>query len=772
MADASIEASHKRKFDDEIDVSSDLLAAAAPGPAATDVKKPNLVEDVNTQVLVGSITAGEGDSDEGGTITNQNYCQPAVSDAEESDIGMSEISEIMFDDEDEDDELEEEHSYGDEDDYEDSDSEPREYAVEEREITVQKDGTDQVVKLRLFMTKEEEFENWLQMIHVACTVDGQRIGCAFGRYIRREEIREHFWSEMEAPCSDMSSIAFELFDRYGYLNDHLKNHYVQKGTGVWGSELDFGPLFLIEHIEITDREWRRKGLGRIIVTAMIEKAQEQQKPQIPSPTEIPAEKVLDEIFADMFWHGKNRERYTKLHTISLPGWLHHDVKPLWEGKSELEQRDINYQAVYAAVSFHRSLGFRRIGASSCFGLSSDPDHKSHSLAIKDDYDPPDPAPGPVEEPTEVIVTMPGKEEDFRASAYGRALEETRLNKLKERPTPLNFAAVTLPDMELVEFYKAYQAEDKKEWKQADRRNNTLLHITACQSKPQSVKWLMENANDEQCLTLARNLKGYTPLEALQDDLNILRTRRKHGMMTIVIADKFSGFTPDAILCQFILLTGLMPVDYSDIPLCLRLKYGCTCGECVGGFLSPRMKLALLFQAEREYEIMDDALEMSSRSNSPTDWLYLAEDVIEHVTPALQRDFRTNKSLRRGFVNIFDHIATCLKANEAPTRQNVLQAWEKSGEWPPVTRNYLQWGDTVENKVEAVLEKIFEGAHSQNEAFGDGEFILCMEEEVEKSKTCRNDHEYGFVAKLCGLPERNNNPAGRLEGMFGRIFSGM
>lgn len=194
-------APRKRKFDDEIDVSSDLSAAVS-GPAATIAKEPKLVEDVNTQLLDEFITTGEGDSDKGGTITGQNYRQPAVSDAEESDIGMSEFSEIMFDDED--DGLEDEHSYEDEDDCEDSDSEPHEYAVEERQIIVQKDGTDKVVRLRLFMTKEEESENWLQTIHVACTIDGQRIGYAFGRYIHQEKIREHFWSEMEAPCSDMS----------------------------------------------------------------------------------------------------------------------------------------------------------------------------------------------------------------------------------------------------------------------------------------------------------------------------------------------------------------------------------------------------------------------------------------------------------------------------------------------------------------------------------------------------------------------------------------
>ncbi|KAL2824397.1 hypothetical protein BDW59DRAFT_147604 [Aspergillus cavernicola] len=35
----------------------------------------------------------------------------------------------------------------------------------------------------------------------------------------------------------------------------------------------------------------------------------------------------------------------------------------------------------------------------------------------------------------------------------------------------------------------------------------------------------------------------------------------------------------------------------------RLKYGCTCGQCTGGYLSPRMKLALLNQAGALYDIL-------------------------------------------------------------------------------------------------------------------------------------------------------------------------
>lgn len=54
---------------------------------------------------------------------------------------------------------------------------------------------------------------------------------------------------MEQPSQDLSSVAFRVFDRYGRLKE-FKDHPVRKGTGTWGSELDLGAIFVIEHIDI------------------------------------------------------------------------------------------------------------------------------------------------------------------------------------------------------------------------------------------------------------------------------------------------------------------------------------------------------------------------------------------------------------------------------------------------------------------------------------------------------------------------------------------
>lgn len=232
--------------------------------------------------------------------------------------------------------------YGDHDDYDGE----HEYAV--KSFTKVVDGeVRREVNFRIFKSKEEDFEEWLEIIQVRCTANGKDIGSALGRYIHRQRIKQTFWQSMEEVSHYMSNLAFETFDRYGYLKKGLKEHPVQRGTGVWGNEMDLGPLFFIEHVEVTDREWRRMGLGRTMVNSLIEKA-------------------------------STTESYVPLqHVLVAPGWLRSDVEPEKAGKSASEQREIIYRAVDSAVGFYRSLGFRRVGASNRFALSLDPNHKSH-----------------------------------------------------------------------------------------------------------------------------------------------------------------------------------------------------------------------------------------------------------------------------------------------------------------------------------------------------------------------------------------------------------
>ncbi|KAH8589032.1 hypothetical protein B0O99DRAFT_637908 [Bisporella sp. PMI_857] len=536
---------------------------------------------------------------------------------------------------------------------------PEETEVEQKEYSL----GDQKFTFKIFLAEDEghedEFTRWMQTIHVHCSYEGKEIGRGFGRYVQRDKIRGSFWRDMEEPCQGLSEIAFELFDRYGRLRKELKDHPIQKGTGVWGSELDLGSFFVIEDLLI-DKEWRRKAIGTKIVTYLIEKSQA----------------------------GSRHPQFS----LVVPGWLTRDVQPDIQGKTKDEQREIKFCAFDNAVLFHRSLGFRRIGASSCFGLATDARHPAHAILLTDDFDPAAEEPDVYEHP---------EHEGFVDWGVPQNRESWRLELLKDR-LPLHHAAITLPDSECVEFFKAWKKSENPadKWTKVDRYSNNILHITACELKIQAVRWLIDDSGEGQILSLARNVKGYTPIEELESDLETKRTRRHHGMLTVDISDNFSGFAPEAISC----LAALRSLNNPSQIQYAQLKFGCTCGLCIDGFLSPRMSFALLCQAEVTHDMLNEDVKDGEM------WRMMHDDLINHVAPDIQQNFTTNKSYRQGFANTFYHAAITLRNNRSPTILNVLDECIDAREWPPYTKSFLQRG----GKPESVLRIMFENTQAQDE----------------------------------------------------------
>ena len=207
-------------------------------------------------------------------------------------------------------------------------------------------------------------------------------------------------------------------------------------------------------------------------------------------------------------------------------------------------------------------------------------------------------------------------------------------------------------------------------------------------------------------------------------------------MTVVTSDKFEGYSAGAIGC----LAALRNVTNPSAIQHLQLKYGCTCGECIDGFLSPCMKFALLCKAEEYHDMLNEDIDNGKF------WCMSNDYMIDHVAPDIQQNFRTNKSLRRGYSNIFHHAAITLRANMAPTIVNILNTWRSSNEWPPVTRNFYQRG----GNAESALRVIFEHARNEDEYAGDGQHMTIFENDISVLPKCRNDHEFGFVALACGI----------------------
>lgn len=529
------------------------------------------------------------------------------------------------------------------------------------------------------------------------------IGHCNAKLIRRDMMRESFWLEMEETTQETHALASDLFDRYGRLQPELYDHEIIKGSGVWGKELDHGDLLLFDEVKV-DAAYRGRGIGTNLVNAILEKTK----------------KTVSERMG--------------FFALASPGFLRGDI-PRDDPTATTEAKQ---DAMKTALRFWHSMGFRRVGTSAWLAWTDSPGHPSRQLGIAQDWIRPD---DPVAD-----VLLSGE------------LEQT-CQKL---------ADPTIKATECIDDLTKIFPEDFEDaqWQRIDQDGNTLLHIASMSSKPELVSFLLSKVPR---LTAVRNREGYTALEALQNQLERQRTWRSDGHRSWVTSDAFKGFGPSSIACVAILentavfdLSTLSPldivvvssatdeqirraphVDIAGIRKMLQYKYGCTCGQCIGGFLSPRMKLALLCVSE----VVHDMLRHPTFTDlTGPDWVDDNDHLLTHLPESVRENLKTNKSMREGFTNMFGHFSKCLQQGRIPTEEEILDYYRShESEWPPVTRNYLQRGGSVA----AAANMIFERAMKQDEWAGGGYQREVFGRDIDELVVCRNDHEFGFVAGMCG-----------------------
>ncbi|KAJ2979524.1 hypothetical protein NQ176_g3198 [Zarea fungicola] len=554
---------------------------------------------------------------------------------------------------------------------------------------------NQVMKrVRGLLSTNLQTTAWLEQIDIVAMQSGTPIATCDAKLIRRDQITSRFWSEMAEPKKETSCLAFELFDRYGRLKRQYYEHSFKRGSGVWGHELDGDDILLIENIGVKVKE-RRRGIGRRLVQAAL---------------------------------GGIVPKTSRFVALARPGILALDVEYTDEYSTAESQA--------RSERFFRSLGLRRVGNSRWFAFVDDSDHPSRQLKAAEDWDEPADAHGP----DSIFGTAP---EAYLSIIDPESSGNEGVRKLHDSmPADAQHAS----------------------WSAVDGQDDNWLHLAATHFKLEAVQYILSRRPD---LATKRNRVGDTPLEALQAEMELMRARGFYPGRTVPGSDEFAGFEQSTIACIAALsgsevfnLDELSPEDLNEICLAteedarqnpkaelvgytLRLRYGCTCGECIGGFLSPRMLHALLCSAEVQYDIMMDSFHQSP--NGP-DWVEYNGEQVKFLPDPVLENLKTNKSMREGFISTCGHIGACLNQKRIPNERNVLYIHQnETSQWPPVTRNYLQRGGTVA----AVALMIFEHAMEQDEYTGDGNHQAAFEDEIEKLPECRNDHEFEFASTLCG-----------------------
>ena len=420
-----------------------------------------------------------------------------------------------------------------------------------------------------------------------------------------------------------------------------------------------------------------------------------------------------------------RKKSRHFFALVRPGYLSQDLADVDAKKRASTIKELQT----GSEQFWRSMGFRRVGKSEWLAFTDDVSHPSRNLEVSKD---------------------------------SNQFEESRPRGVMPKAMHIIIDVLFDPEESDIACVRKMQEVDSAEmkastWLFADCHSETILHLAARSKKAEAVAYLLSVLPH---LADVRNAMGYTPLEALQQSLESHRTMQFCGEVTVMTSDDFKGFQSSEIAC-LASLTGTQIVDIievsdqdnlafpsatDDVEIVqhtLRLKYGCTCGQCIGGFLSPRMLQALLCQAETEHDILAQAL-----SSSGPDWVKNNGGVLGYLTATVRRNMATNKAMRQGFANMCDYIAQCLRVKRLPNEKNVLDWYlNNTNEWPPVTKKYLQRGGTVA----AVGTMLFEKTIKSDKWAGHGSYLDMdiVEDDGEELPDCRNDGEFGFVSGMCG-----------------------
>lgn len=586
---------------------------------------------------------------------------------------------------------------------------------------------------------DEEFP-WLKSIDIQINADdaadSPRVGFCTAKLIDRDNIRATFHRDMDEPSNDTATVGVGVFNRWGCLKPEFLHSPVKKGTGVWGPELNEGRFLLIETISIQE-EYQRKGYGKKAFEQVWEKAQDlavQEGKDRAAVRKQKLEKLWEDIYTEVEKATETSDncldRRDKIITPDQPGLSGCDFAIVWaavmnvrdveaEAKLSSTERELLYEGKqYAVEEFWRAMGFRRIGSSSFFCLAKDPNHASHSLLSQDDY----------KRPAVLAASARADDQDFPhmdSENDPNAREQKEYNDAETK--------------ELLEARLQSHPTPDVTWLSVDRHGNNILHILARDYKAESLQWLLALPFADNLLSV-RNLEGETPLEALETRLESERTFKEVAFAGV---DCFSGFSSIQVEClkQLKRVKVPSPIEIS------RLTFGCTCGLCLGGFLSPRVTFALKCQGEACHDILNDELVNTTSGN---DWCEDWEHMFHHLPPSAKSNLRTNKSMRQGFTNVLLYIAQTLEARLVPTSHNVLDVQlAGSNERPPYTRNYLQRGGTVD----AVLQACFDCVIDHDQYLGDGAHHVTSQSDIDLLPACRNDGEFVVARQECRRLER-------------------
>ncbi|KAK0461730.1 ankyrin repeat family protein [Desarmillaria tabescens] len=308
---------------------------------------------------------------------------------------------------------------------------------------------------------------------------------------------------------------------------------------------------------------------------------------------------------------------------------------------------------------------------------------------------------------------------------------------REENSPLHYSIVGDMTAAIADTIQLFFDKDPLSISRPDPDGLRPIFIAAASENIHAVRKLLELGVRHDLFDF-ENGDGLTPLEMLQGSMRSLRE------FSETLLPCWSGYPDSSLRIEYLLKSAMgISVDgLSDHEYISRNKYGCTCGHCGAGWLSPRMRFQLSCQAGYFRDIMPDSLEYFTPRQAidiHTLLLVVASDYLPQ-----QLHSSLYKTFYAGYISIFGALYNLLENSSASFSLDIVNQ---------VARNdfsadfYFQRG----GKVEYALDAITDSALNQS-LLGDGEFHAVFDDDKDYRALpkCANDLEFQLVRDMLGL----------------------
>ncbi|EIM82026.1 uncharacterized protein STEHIDRAFT_171625 [Stereum hirsutum FP-91666 SS1] len=379
----------------------------------------------------------------------------------------------------------------------------------------------------------------------------------------------------------------------------------------------------------------------------------------------------------------------------------------------------------AVLKVFANAGFRRVGRSNfvCYAIA-DANHPSRHLSASQDAKPID---LPLAEQVKNDDGEPPVVRDIRAFDTVAQIEAQY---------PLHAALLVDSSEVIIRLIRAHHTADPSSIFVRGPDGATLLHMATSAGRPAVVSLLLSlGARDD---VHKKDGEGRTPLERIDDAMTKAREFAKFNHRP------FKGHETYKCRCKALIMEamGLPP------PSLEMIKWGCTCGQCQGGWLSPRMKFRLETCAEVSSDKILDSVDLSGSLVHPkplesVDTVYLID-----VIPRSVRAQPIYPSFIKGYSACYSAVSAVLRGGSIPTVQTVSQELTSLDYDTRYTNHYLQKGGKIEFVLNGVAYRSWEEGHAGDDTFDD---------DMEGMPTCENDDAYDIVRINMGLGPEFNGP---------------